>query len=148
MLWVESERARQPDMSKRLEGLGIGRALLSIVMKGFGDHDYPIFLKTQPGSFSANKLYADFGFVFLTDTTIGYRQNELVEGLRYLQAHMAPHTFNRVQFAGAPNEFLEAVKSSTIHQFWRLQAMPFAPSLPRPLKWTIKQRSMGVSCAH
>lgn len=104
-------------VSKRLEGLGIGRALLSIVMKSFGDSDYPIFLHTQPGSFRAIKLYSDFGFVLLTDATIGHRQNELAEGLPYLQAHMFPHDFNRLRFASAPNEFLEAVKSSAINQF-------------------------------
>ena len=102
---------------KRHEGLGIGRALLSIVMKSFGDSDYPIFLHTQPSSFRAIKLYSDFGFVFLTDATIGYRQNELAEGLPYLQAHMFPRDFERLQFANAPTEFLEAAQSSPINQF-------------------------------
>lgn len=104
-------------VSKRYEGLGIGRALLSIVMKIFGDRDYPIFLHTQPGSFRAIKLYSDFGFVLLTDATIGYRQNELADALPYLQAHMFPDAFHRLRFARAPNEFLEAVKSSPINQF-------------------------------
>ncbi len=104
-------------VSKRHEGLGIGRALLSIVMKSFGDSDYPIFLHTQPGSFRAIKLYSDFGFVFLTDATIGYRQNELAEGLPYLQAHMFADDFNRLRSASAPTEFLETATSSTINQF-------------------------------
>lgn len=104
-------------VSKRYEGLGIGRALLSIVMKSFGDRDYPIFLHTQPGSFRAIKLYSDFGFVLLTDATIGYRQNELADALPYLQAHMFPDAFHRLRFARAPNEFLAAVKSSPINQF-------------------------------
>lgn len=104
-------------VSKRYEGVGIGRALLSIVMKSFGDRDYPIFLHTQPGSFRAIKLYSDFGFVLLTDATIGYRQNELADALPYLQAHMFPDAFHRLRFARAPNKFLAAVKSSPINQF-------------------------------
>jgi ribosomal protein S18 acetylase RimI-like enzyme len=104
-------------VSKQHEGRGIARALLSMVMKTFGDRDYPIFLHTQPGSFRAIKLYSDFGFVFLTDATIGYRRNELTDGLPYLQAPMLPDAYNRLQFARAPNTFLEAVQSSPINQF-------------------------------
>ncbi len=62
-------------VSKRCEGLGIGRALISIVMNSFEDNDYPIFFHTRPGSLCAIKLYSDFGFVLLTDATLGYRQN-------------------------------------------------------------------------
>jgi len=102
---------------KRHEGLGIGRVLLSIIMRCFADDDYPVFLHTQPGSFRAIKLYSDFGFVFLTDATIGYRQNELAEGLTFLKAHMFSRDYERLRFARAPKDFLEAVKSSPIDQF-------------------------------
>lgn len=104
-------------VSRRYEGLGVGRALLSIVMRSFGDSDYPVFLHTQPGSFRAIKLYSDFGFACLTDAMIGYRQNELAEGLPYLRAHMFPRDFERLRFVRAPKDFLEAVESSPINQF-------------------------------
>jgi Acetyltransferases len=59
---------------KRYEGLGIGRALLSIVMESINENGYPVFLHTQPASFRAIKLYSDFGFHILTDPVIGRRK--------------------------------------------------------------------------
>lgn len=102
---------------KSHEGLGIGRALLSIVMKSINESDYPVFLHTQPASFRAIKLYSDFGFAFLTDPVIGYRKNDLEECLPILKAYMKPNDFKNLQFAKAPEDFLKAVKSSDINQF-------------------------------
>ena len=102
---------------KNYEGLGIGRALLSIVMRSIKENDYPVFLHTQPSSFRAIKLYSDFGFAFLTDPIIGYRQNDLDECLPILRAHMYQSDFERLQFSKAPVGFLEAVKTSSINQF-------------------------------
>jgi|SRR5690625_572528 len=102
---------------KNYEGLGIGRALLSIVMSGIKEDDYPIFLHTQPSSFRAIKLYSDFGFSLLTDPVIGYRQNDLEECMPILESHMSQRDFEKLQFAQAPEDFLKAVKSSTINQF-------------------------------
>jgi ribosomal protein S18 acetylase RimI-like enzyme len=102
---------------KKDEGLGIGRALLSIVMNSFAVNDYPVYLHTQPPSFRAIKLYSDFGFAFLTDQVIGYRQNDLQESLPFLKANMFQKDFEKLQFAKAPEDFLKAVKSSNINQF-------------------------------
>ncbi len=52
---------------KAQEGRGIGRALLSTVMNGLAQEEYPVFLHTQPSSYRAIKLYTDFGFALLTD---------------------------------------------------------------------------------
>ncbi|MEL6850127.1 MAG: GNAT family N-acetyltransferase, partial [Bacteroidota bacterium] len=52
---------------KGYEGLGLGRALISAVLKDLSDADFPVYLHTQPGSFRAIKLYADFGFQVLQD---------------------------------------------------------------------------------
>ncbi|MGI6372088.1 MAG: GNAT family N-acetyltransferase [Caldicoprobacterales bacterium] len=41
---------------KEYEGLGIGRALLSIVMQSIPKEEYPVFLHTQPAKFSGNKI--------------------------------------------------------------------------------------------
>ena len=45
---------------KEYEGLGLGRAILTEVLKYIPDNYYPIYLHTQPGSFRAIKLYTDF----------------------------------------------------------------------------------------
>ena len=42
-------------IKKGYEGLGIGRALLSIILKGLKEEDYPVYLHTQPGSYRAIK---------------------------------------------------------------------------------------------
>ena len=102
---------------KNYEGSGLGRALLSIVMNSIAEKDYPVFLHTQPESFRAIKLYSDFGFALLTDSIIGYRQNDLQESLPILKAHMLQKDFDKLQFAEAPEEFLEAVKSSRLNEF-------------------------------
>ena len=102
---------------KNYEGSGIGRALLSIVMRSIKENDYPVFLHTQLSSFRAIKLYSDFGFAFLTDPIIGYRKNDLEECLTILKEHMPQKDFEKPQFAEAPEDFLKVVKSSKINQF-------------------------------
>ena len=102
---------------KNCEGAGIGRALLSIVMRSIERKDYPVFLHTQPSSFRAIKLYSDFGFAFLTDPVIGYRKNDLEACLPVLEALMPPSYYAALKFAKAPDDFLKAVKSSVISQF-------------------------------
>ena len=102
---------------KRCEGAGIGRALLSVIMRGLSEDEYPVFLHTQPSSFRAIKLYSDFGFVFLTDPVIGYRQNDLYECLPVLQKSMFKKDFDNLRFGSAPEIFLDAVKLSVINQF-------------------------------
>lgn len=102
---------------KDYEGKGIGRALLSVVMKSLSVDDYPVYLHTQPSSFRAIKLYSDFGFALLTDRLIGNRKNDLDECLPILKVHMPKAEFEKLRFAKAPDVFLEAVKSSDIDQF-------------------------------
>jgi GNAT superfamily N-acetyltransferase len=102
---------------KNYEGQGIGRALLSAVMKGIAENDYPVFLHTHPSSYRAIKLYSDFGFALLTDPIIGYRQNDLEESLPFLKAHMFQKDYEKLRFAKAPGYFLTAVKSSPVNQF-------------------------------
>lgn len=102
---------------KAYEGLGIGRALLSIVMNSFEENDYPVYLHTQPSSFRAIKLYSDVGFDLLTDPIIGYRQNDLEECLPILKAHMFQSDFEKLQFAKSQEDFMKAAKSSNINQF-------------------------------
>jgi ribosomal protein S18 acetylase RimI-like enzyme len=102
---------------KEFEGLGIGRALLSIVMQNLDEEDFPIYLHTQPSSFRAIKLYSDFGFCLLTDPIIGHRKNDLKESLLILEKHMPPEDFMKLKMTTAPKEFLNVVGSSEINQF-------------------------------
>lgn len=102
---------------KRYEGLGIGRALLSLVMRDLPESDYPVFLHTQPGSYRAIKLYSDFGFALLSDPVIGNRANHLEESLPFLESVMPPAAFQRLRITRAPQFFLDAVKTSEIAQF-------------------------------
>jgi ribosomal protein S18 acetylase RimI-like enzyme len=53
------------------EGRGIGRALLSIVMQKLETCDYPVYLHTQPSSFRAIKLYADFRYLQAIVSVLG-----------------------------------------------------------------------------
>jgi ribosomal protein S18 acetylase RimI-like enzyme len=102
---------------KQYEGLGIGRALLSLVMRDLQASDYPVFLHTQPGSYRAIKLYSDFGFAFLSDPVIGNRENHLEESLPFLQSVMPPAAFQRLRITSAPQFFLDAVKVCGMEQF-------------------------------
>ena len=102
---------------KNHEGLGLGRALFSIVMNSIPENNYPVYLHTQPSSFRAIKLYSDFGFSFLTDPVIGCRQNDLTECTPILKKYMNPEGFEKLQYTNAPEYFLDVVKSSGINQF-------------------------------
>jgi len=102
---------------REYERLGIGKALLSIVMKSIPGNEYPVFLHTQPSSFRAIKLYTDFGFALLTDPVIGHRQNDLEECLPVLKALMFKDAYQKLRFEKAPEDFLEAVKSASINEF-------------------------------
>lgn len=102
---------------KPYEGSGIGRALLTYVMQTIPNHEFPVFLHTQPSSFRAIKLYTDFGFELLSDPVIGTRANDLEECLPILQAVMPSEAFQALRVTRAPRFFLEAVNTSSIEQF-------------------------------
>lgn len=104
-------------VKKEYEGYGLGRALLSFILRSLNKDDYPIYLHTQPGSFRAIKLYSDFGFVLLTDDKIGYRQNQLNESLQYLKENMPSEYYESLSFDTAPKSFLLAVQTSEVAQF-------------------------------
>lgn len=96
---------------KEYEGKGIGRALLSVIMKDLIEEDYPVYLHTQPGSYRAIKLYSDFGFKLLSDPIIGSRKNDLEECLPILKKFMTKEDFERLKITEAPKGFLEKVGS-------------------------------------
>jgi ribosomal protein S18 acetylase RimI-like enzyme len=99
------------------ENRGIGRALLSAVMKPLSPEDYPVYLHTQVGSFRAIKLYSDFGFKLLKDERIGHRQNDFEQCLPILERLMPPKDFANLRFGFANQDFLEAVANHETNDF-------------------------------
>jgi len=102
---------------KEYEGKGLGRALLSYIMKSLNDEDYPVYLHTQPGSFRAIGLYSDFGFKIVTNQKIGYRKNDYKKCLPILKQFMKKEHFDNLKFIEAPNFFDESAKTSKINEF-------------------------------
>lgn len=102
---------------KEYEGRGIGRALLSIIMKDLKSEDYPVYLHTQPGSFRAIKLYSDFGFSLLSGDKFGSRKNDLDECLPILKEFMPEKDFQNLKITKAPKEFEKALEGRATVQF-------------------------------
>ncbi len=102
---------------KNFEGNGIGRALLSVIMKDLQSEDFPVYLHTQPASFRAIKLYSDFGFVLLSGEKFGGRQNDLDEYLPILQEFMPEKDFQNLKIVEAPTYFAEILSNQTTIQF-------------------------------
>lgn len=99
---------------REYEGRGLGRALLSEVMRRIPENEYPIFLHTQPASYRAIGLYSDFGFALLTDPQVGHRSNDLSVALPYLQEVMPESMYSGLKYASAPEWFLNA--ANTVNQ--------------------------------
>ena len=96
------------------EGRGIGRGLFSAVMK---NAEYPIYVHTHPIASTAIKLYADFGFKFITDPIIGYRNNNLPESLPYLKEVLSETDYANLQTVKANPALLEAALLSEFAEF-------------------------------
>lgn len=102
---------------KTHEGKGIGRALLTRMLTGLHSDEYPIYLYTQPGSFRAIKLNADFGFRLLTNPKIGICENHLLRARPYLARKMPRRFYDRLLETAAPVSFLDCVRDETQPQF-------------------------------
>ena len=102
---------------KEYEGLGIGRALISYLLKDLSSEEYPIYLHTQPGSYRAIKLYSDFGFQILSDKKIGTRENDFEECLPFLQKYMPEQDFLQLKITSAPTYFLEQLALFDTEEF-------------------------------
>lgn len=102
---------------KEMEGQGIGRALLSILLQDLPDAAFPIYLHTQPGSYRAIKLYADFGFNILTDPVIGTRSNDWEACRPILQHYMPAEAFASLKTCSAPASFIQQLASFETVEF-------------------------------
>ena len=102
---------------KPYENRGIGRAILTKIMRELKDEDYPVFLHTHPSSFRAIKLYSDFGFRLISDPVVGYRNNDLEECLPILEKFMPKNDFDNMRIIKAPQYFLDAAAFTTVSEF-------------------------------
>ena len=102
---------------KAYEGKGIGRAVLSAIMRRFVSKDYPIYLHTQPGSFRAIKLYSDFGFQLLSGGRLGTRVNELEKCLPILREFMSKKDFETLRIIDTPDDLIKLLENETTIQF-------------------------------
>jgi GNAT superfamily N-acetyltransferase len=98
------------------EGLGIGRALTSGLLRDIPLSKFPVYLHTQPGSFRAIKLYSDLGFKILDNDT-GPWHNDYLEAMNELREHMPADVFERLAVATAPDSFAEIVRTHSLHEF-------------------------------
>lgn len=102
---------------KAYEGKGIGRGLLSIIMKDLPAESYPVYLHTQPDSYRAIKLYSDFGFQLLSGKGFGPRENDLEECLPILQQYMPKEEIEKLKIVPAPTHLRTFLSTSTTIQF-------------------------------
>ena len=96
------------------EGLGLGRALLSEILKPAKG---PVYLHTQPTSIRAIKLYSDLGFALITNPVIGYRKNDLAESLPYMQKVMPAATYENLRFIEIGDSLHQAALLSETAEF-------------------------------
>ena len=102
---------------KEREDQGLGRALLSEVMRRIPAKAYPVYLHTQAGSYRAIHLYADLGFSILTDPVIGTRPNQIDLALPILQEVMGEARFQALHFAQSDGQFSRAAADDPVIQF-------------------------------
>jgi GNAT superfamily N-acetyltransferase len=102
---------------KKHEGQGLGRALLTAVMKNLNDNDYPVYLHTHPICFRAIKLYSDFGFRLISNPVVGHRNNDLEECMPVLEKHLQKRDYENLKIVKAPQDFLDAASSTEIKNF-------------------------------
>lgn len=91
-----------------MEGLGLGRGLLTQVLGEAGEEEFPIYLHTHPSCFRAIHLYQQFGFRLLDGPAVGNRSNDLKESLPYLRQAMPQEFFQSLEMEETPSELLEA----------------------------------------
>ena len=102
---------------KGYEGLGIGRALLSVIMKDLAREEYPVYLHTQPGSYRAIKLHSDFGFQIISDERVGHRKNDIEACLSILKKFMPAEHFKGLRIVRAPATFLNELNKFDTAEF-------------------------------
>lgn len=104
-------------VKKGFEGKGLGRAILTHVLKQVSKDRFPILVHTHPSSYKAIKLYMDFGFDFITDTKVGYRKNDLLESLEILKAYLPHEVYERMQKVELTEEYKNILDAYNYEEF-------------------------------
>jgi GNAT superfamily N-acetyltransferase len=120
LLWRAYEKIYTVHWFKTLlshEGIGIGRALLSLILRGVTAEHYPILLHTHPESFRAVKLYSDFGFALLSGDRLGARQNDLQASLPMLKKNMPAKAFQALKLVQTPKAIQDLLGDVTTDEF-------------------------------
>ena len=105
---------------KVYEGKGLGRAVLSVIMRRFKmKTTQSIF--TQPGSFRAIKLYSDFGFQLLKGGRLGTRMNELEKCLPILKEFMPKKDFDSLEVIDTPHDLIKLLKVKQQYNFDKVE---------------------------
>ena len=100
------------------EGHGLGRGLLSHVMRSLNEGDFPVFLAHAAGQLSRDQAVHRHGLRAADRPGDRLSQKRAGEpGLPFLQAHMPPEAYARLRFDRAPEAFLQAVRSARTDEF-------------------------------
>lgn len=84
-------------VNPRYQRLGIGRALMTKVLRIFNHQDeFPVYLHTQPWSFNAVRLYADLGFNLLKTEGFSDFNNEFDEGMMAIKPFLDNNFYNHL----------------------------------------------------
>lgn len=99
------------------EGRGVGRALVSAVLRELGPETFPVYLHTQAGSHRAIKLYTDLGFDIIEGELPGPRPNEAEDAMAQLASVMPTEAFTALRTTIAPPELLAVLAEHDTIEF-------------------------------
>lgn len=102
---------------KEYEGKGLGRALMSLIMKDLKEEDYPIYLHTHPSCYRAIGLYSSLGFKVIVNDEIGNRKNDYEESKKYLGYFMTPETYSSLEYVEVDDPFKIKEKNIKLNHF-------------------------------
>ena len=91
------------------ENRGLGRALLTILLKNVNKIDMPIYLHTQIGSYRAIKLYADFGFEIISNEKICREKNDTNRIKTLLKKYIPEKHYEKIKYIKAPISFIRII---------------------------------------
>ncbi|MCL2109646.1 MAG: hypothetical protein FWH20_09925 [Oscillospiraceae bacterium] len=79
--------------------------------------EYPLYVHTHPIAHHAISLYLDFGFKFITDSFIGFRENNFHESLPYLKENINEKYLKNPHKISANSALLQAALMSEFAEF-------------------------------
>lgn len=104
-------------VKKEFENKGLGRAILSSVLKDTPKSEFPILLHTHPTSYKAIRLYLDFGFNFITNEMVGYRKNDLMKSLLFLKEYLSDNIYKKINKVKLPGAYQKILNEYDYEEF-------------------------------